>query len=469
MRIWIGAVACAVWVVAAGGCEREGDWREGLSEYQWPIVDGVREPGEQGVVFLYHDWGAGCTGSAIAPRVVLTAKHCAAGRPAVGMMVGQHVRRGRVPRRDAHDGSSIISDIAVMILTEDFEFPLKRWEFLPWPGFRNGASIEAIGYGQTNPADTSSAGTKYRRGGSVVSITGPLEFITYGENTCQGDSGGPILFDDVVTGIVSRGEEGCTGYGIMTRVSGFADLVLQALRDTGACVPTSFEVCNGLDDDCWNGPDDALGGSCACSDGAAPRAETCNGVDDDCNAAVDDLPSCACTGGVAPGTETCNGSTTTATADRRSRRMGEPCGADTECSGAACVHRRRRVCTAHCTSGGTSAPTADIRRHTCGEGLPPRVRRRGGPPRRPPHVRRLLRQPLLRSAPRRRLRLLPPVCSGEPAVLRRRDLFGPHRILRCVRGRERPSRGAGLRRAVPLGRGLHLRSVPHRRRSLRVR
>lgn len=362
--------ACLVflgWTVI--GCEREpsDDW---VARYPWPIVDGVRETGERPVVMIYNDRGAGCTASVIAPRVALTAKHCVQGMSAAGwhVLVGGSMysvveEYGVTETRTTPGYTLDNSDIAVMLLDRDFAHGFKRWEFLPWPGVRAGALITAIGYGQTDPDDPYSAGTKYRRNGNIVTVTGPLEFWTRGENTCQGDSGGPILFEDVVVGIVSRGEEGCTGTGIMTRVSGFPDLINQALTDTGGCVPTQFEVCNRLDDDCWDGPDNGLGPSCACSDGAAPAgAEVCNGRDDDCNAAIDDLPNCGCTGGAAPGTETCNGvdDDCNGVIDDPCRRLGEACGADTECSSGLCLDFGDgvRVCTANCTASG-AAPCPD--------------------------------------------------------------------------------------------------------------
>jgi V8-like Glu-specific endopeptidase len=355
--------------LAAAGCEQveaSGDW---VSRYPWPIVDGIRETGERPVVMIYNDRGAGCTATVIAPRVALTAKHCVQGMSAAGwhVLVGGSMysvveEYGATETRTTPGSSLDNLDIAVMLLDRDFAHGFKRWEFLPWPGVRAGALITAIGYGQTNPDDPYSAGTKYRRNGNIVTLTGDREFITNGENTCQGDSGGPILFEDVVVGIVSRGEEGCTGMGIMTRVSGFPDLVNQALADTGACVPTQFEVCNRVDDDCWNGPDDAVGPLCACSDGAAPAGpEACNGRDDDCNAAIDDLPNCACTGGAAPGAETCNGidDDCNGVVDDPCRRLGESCGADTECGSGMCVDLGAgRVCTANCTASG-AAPCPD--------------------------------------------------------------------------------------------------------------
>ena len=94
----------------------------------------------------------------------------------------------------------------------------------------------------------------------------------------------------------------CSGVSKFTAFAAYADLVAQAIADTGGCVPTAFETCNGRDDDRWNGPDDGLGRACGCAGGHAPGPEMCNGIDD-CNEAIDDLPDRACTGGAAPGEE----------------------------------------------------------------------------------------------------------------------------------------------------------------------
>ena len=365
--------------IVTTGCEEGVDLAALHDDTRAPIVGGTREPDEPAVVFLYHDWGAGCTASVIAPRVALTAKHCVVHTESGTELParGFHVYVGpsaysfydeyRVTevRRTPGNGLSN-ADFALLILDRDFGYETKRWEFVPWPGFERNSTITAIGYGQTRFEDPRSAGTKYRRDGRVADVgpnrswhLGDAEFMSVGENTCQGDSGGPLIFEDVVVGIVSRGEEGCTGYGWMTRVSAFADMVREALRDTGACAPTSFEVCNGVDDDCWNGVDDGMGPTCGCADGGVSSPEVCDQVDNDCNDAVDDLEACGCADGGEPSEEVCDGidNDCNGEVDEVCQRLGESCSGDTDCASGMCDELDgERVCTARCVSGMDECP-----------------------------------------------------------------------------------------------------------------
>jgi V8-like Glu-specific endopeptidase len=277
------------------------------------IVDGTPEPGMDPVVFIAHDWGFACTGTVIAPRVVVTAKHCL---PAHASLDGWHVvvgpgwdeftdDYGVVETRTTPGDDYTEQDIGVMLLDRDFTQGTVRWAFTPWPGFERLAPVTSIGYGQRNPGDPGSSGRKYRRDGYVSSL-GRRVYSTIDNGVCSGDSGGPSLFEGVLVGVASEALVGvCSGEANFTNVAGWSELVQQALADTGACVPTAFETCNGLDDDCWSGVDDGLGPACGCTDGAPAAAETCNRVDDDCNGTVDDLSGCGCTGGAEPGAETC--------------------------------------------------------------------------------------------------------------------------------------------------------------------
>jgi hypothetical protein len=243
----------------------------------------------------------------------------------------------------------------------------------------------------TDPDRPDWTSVKYSRDGEVTDFYArAIESV--GTNSCYGDSGGALLFQDVLVGVIVRGD--CESVTISTRVGDFADLVREALRDTGACVPTGFETCNGLDDDCWNGVDDGLwpacgcpGGlpslpetcngldddcdgttdedlpACACRDGAPSRTETCNAVDDDCNNAIDDLDACACRGGAPPQTETCNAvdDDCNGAIDEVCAGLGEPCADDDECATPLCADvGGERVCTASCTAGLTTCPAGGV-------------------------------------------------------------------------------------------------------------
>ncbi|MBN1774751.1 MAG: trypsin-like serine protease [Deltaproteobacteria bacterium] len=294
--------------LAFAGCAAEA-----VSTDRLPIVDGTLEPGMDPVVYIFHEWGFACTGTVVSPRVVVTAKHCL---PARASPEGWHVMVGpgwhgftddygvvetrTTPGEDYTEG-----DIGVVLLARDFTQGFVRWAFLPWPGFGILSTVTSVGYGQSIAGDDSSSGVKYRRDGYVSSL-GRLNYSSTDNRVCSGDSGGPSLFEGVLVGVASEALVGvCSGASNFTTVAAYADLVREALEDTGGCVPTAFETCNGVDDDCWNGIDDGLGTACGCADGGVPAFETCNGVDDDCNEAIDDLPDCGCTGGAEPREETC--------------------------------------------------------------------------------------------------------------------------------------------------------------------
>jgi V8-like Glu-specific endopeptidase len=391
----VAVVAVVAALGASVGCDVPHDEvAPGTGVDRRPIVGGTRENGEDAVIAIIHESGGMCSGSVIAPRVVITAKHCVIDMYGSGAQLsarGFHVFVGpgqwsffdeyRVTEVRRTPGTGLDnSDFALLILDRDFEHGALRWEFEPLESMRPFARITAIGYGQTRFNDSSSAGNKYRRDGQVAAVgpnamwrLGDREFMSDGENTCQGDSGGPLIHDGFVVGIVSRGEEGCEGYGWVTRVSGFADLIRAALVDTGACVPSSFEVCNGADDDCFGGADDGLGESCGCADGGAAREEICDRVDNDCDGEVDDLEACACTGGGEPEDEVCDRTDNDCDGelDEGCVALGEPCGGADECSAGLCAEiDGERVCTAECVAGGAPCPEGgycDARE--CDEGL----------------------------------------------------------------------------------------------------
>ena len=182
-----------------------------------------------------------CTGTVIAPRVVVTAAHCLAepGTTASGIRFALGpdanspstvIRVKRIQYHPQYDAQNIKNDIGVVILASDAPVtpvPLNTSMPSSWVG----KSLTFVGYGVTNGSTQTGAGRK-----RVVSIpisqvaATQFAYQTRGKNTCNGDSGGPAFATDAsgnltVAGVTSYGDAGCTSYGVDTRTDAFASFV----------------------------------------------------------------------------------------------------------------------------------------------------------------------------------------------------------------------------------------------------
>lgn len=341
------------WFVLLGACAAPG---ADIGSSEEAIVDGTLETGRPAVVFMYRQDGAACTGSIIAPRVVLTANHCveSGGSPApasyfriyVGSSTRSLTAEYRVsevrPVENAGLGGRQANDVALLILSSAArETPLEIARTNPtglW-----GADATAVGYGQT---PSGSSGTKYW---TTARVEGVQEgFIFVDPSVCQGDSGGPLIgADGLVYGVASfiyspdgTSEPRCgTAPGAYNEIYRHLAFIESVLEETGTCIADP-ETCNGADDNCDGVVDEgciALGQPCTdsgecvgglCADTPVGRicTSTCDplrpGVG--CGAGFYCGMSGGCTGHCLPG-------------EHGELAHGEECASDTECVSLFCI------------------------------------------------------------------------------------------------------------------------------------
>ncbi len=258
--LFLGLAACAV-----GAPEDDVGGR-----VEW-IVDGTRDSTPQ-VVVLYNARSGGlCTGTLIAPRVVLTAKHCVQQEDmpepdppgAFTIGVGDNkddltatYRAVEVTATPGPYGARLAGltghDIGLLTLQTGIS------AFPPIDLHRENAddlvgnTIEAVGFGERPDGR---AGLKYRAEGRVRLTDGEVLYIS--PILCHGDSGGPVIDVDsgelvAVNSFITTDTCGGGGIAGTNRVDIFLDLIDEVVGNSGACLNDGDEKCDGFDNDCDN-------------------------------------------------------------------------------------------------------------------------------------------------------------------------------------------------------------------------
>lgn len=225
-------VPCTVMLSMAVGCGQVDDTSSDTKVYGGSKV--ASGAWQSVVAITQKSSGMYCSGTAIAPTVVITAAHCAKGFSAANVAVytGNGVEGGRVqgqyPAKVIKYSPlyNTTNDISYIVLSKPLDLPASAYV----PVLTNkaeiaeltkiGATGHIVGFGNR---DDGGFGVKFEVDASVTQVTSNEIYIGgSGKDSCNGDSGGPVFGKLAngewrVYGITSRGGACGTGgiYGLM--------------------------------------------------------------------------------------------------------------------------------------------------------------------------------------------------------------------------------------------------------------
>jgi Trypsin len=207
-------VRVALLLVAGSGC---GDHDEPIGAAGEPVTAASAASIDAVVAVVDAEDRVACSGTLVAPSVVITAAHCDAKEIRVGADAIHPRRVARVAERRAHEAferKTLANDVAALRLDAPVDDVTPAVLLAEGARPTPGDVVVVVGYGRSGPLGAA-AGDHLQRAGTARVIESDETKILLApgpSQPCSGDSGGPVFAGagrDALVAVTSHGDPDC--------------------------------------------------------------------------------------------------------------------------------------------------------------------------------------------------------------------------------------------------------------------